>query len=187
VLVYSPRPAEGFEWILPEDHAKFEYFRTAITPGEGAMARWHPPPMRFLREDDDGLPLARSDFPWLGSHLLFARPAAAEALSNLLAGQVEALPVVVEGEDLSALHVLAVLDALDEDRSEVRRFPSTGRVMAVGRASFEEAKLGVTAVFKIPQFSENRGPTWVTDAFVRAIETEGMTGLAFKVVGGSHS
>jgi hypothetical protein len=59
--------------------------------------------------------------------------------------------------------------------------------MAVGRASFEEAKLGVTAVFKIPQFSENRGPTWVTDAFVRAIETEGMTGLAFKVVGGSHS
>lgn len=181
--IFCPRPAEGFEWVAPEGEEGYGYFRSGIAPGKLVKESWHPPRMRMLRQDEDGHPLGPSDFPWLGSHLLILRPVAWRALEQLLRSWVEPLPLVADDEELVALHVLTVIDALDMDASEVQLFPSTGRVMAVRRAVLDRARLGPTPIFKIPEFAENRGPTWVTEEFVHEVESSSLQGLAFEAVG----
>lgn len=90
----------------------------------------------MLREDE-GSKLHRVDLPWVGSHALAfrdtARPVARELLAP--AGEFLDLDQVEESEAVWLFNLCRVIDALDEDRSDLVRFASTGRVMKVNRLS----------------------------------------------------
>ena len=55
------------------------------------------------------------------------------------------------GAPQDLFNVCRVVDALDEDASELHRFPSSGRVMKVSRYAFEPTLVADLTAFRIPQ------------------------------------
>lgn len=75
------------------------------------------------------------------------------------------------------LNVTTLVDALDEDRSELMRSPSTGRILNVERAVFRASALEGVPIFKVPQFA--RGSLYVADPVVELVRGSGLKGLDF--------
>jgi hypothetical protein len=92
----------------------------------------------------------------------------------------ELLPLDVNG-DLNKVfwfHCTRVLDALDESKSKVKRFPN-GRIMAVDKYAFLSDRIGATELFHL---KEERGHAFCTEAFKQKIESENLTGLEFRLL-----
>jgi hypothetical protein len=71
------------------------------------------------------------------------------------------------------------MDALDESRSTIVRFPSSGRIMAIERAAFDTSRLNGIRFFKVPQYL--RGSLWVTDDVANSVRAAGLTGTGFRL------
>jgi len=107
---------------------------------------------------------------------------AVEALSDLLEGRGELLPLEVEGggdlyRELYAFNITRLSDALDEAKSELKRFESDGTIMRVERFEFDPGRLAGETVFKLAQM-----PEWhdfVTGAFMRRVQEAGLRGFSF--------
>jgi hypothetical protein len=69
-----------------------------------------------------------------------------------------------------------VVDALDEENSELIRFDD-GNILDVVRYEFRPHMTAGMAVFKVPQLL--RGPLFVSDEFVEAAASAGLTGPEF--------
>jgi hypothetical protein len=175
--VYEPAVVEGFEWVLPVQNEDFEVFRGL--DGTPRHSTWSPIPMRLLTEDDSGRPLQRADFPWLGSHVLILRDRAVQAVGSVLEDYGELLPLDCAQADLSVLNVCRVVDALDEERSELVRF-GTGRIMKIKRAAFREEALAEAHIFKLPQML--RGSIYLTENIVQQIRHAQLQGIDFRIV-----
>ena len=178
--IYKPVVAEGFEWAQPIDEDDFRIFRH-LGPGVD-RSTWIPVPFWLVREDE-GQTFAESDFPWLGSDTLILRERAVDLLGDLIAPYGELLPLECDEAVLAAFNVHRIIDALDERRSTVVRYPSSGRVMAIERHAFAPEIVGEAVIFKIPEV----GSTYVTDEFVNRVETAGLRGLDFPMIWESGS
>ena len=172
--IYEPRVRPGFEWALPVRDADHEYLWRL--DGTSRRATWRPMPIARLAVDDAGEPLAEADLPWLGGHVLVLRERAAVTLAPLLDRYGELLPLACPDADLWLFNVLTVVDALDEDNSELVRFDD-GDILDVARYEFRADVAAGMAVFKVPQLL--RGPLFVSDQFVEAVATAGLTGPEF--------
>ena len=84
-----------------------------------------------------------------------------------------------DGAELHVINVRCVVDALDEQRSEIVRYPS-GRVLDIPTPVFFEERLHGIALFKIPQLL--RGPTYLGESVVDRISSSALTGLRFELV-----
>jgi hypothetical protein len=117
-----------------------------------------------------------TDFPSLGTVPVFSAKAA-EALSDLIEGRVELLPLDVEGGDeLYAVNVLRVSDALDEQASELKYFPhDPTRIMRIVRHAFDPERLAGETILRLPQ--KPKGRPYITDLFVRRVREAGLRGL----------
>ncbi|GAA4671648.1 imm11 family protein [Phytohabitans rumicis] len=173
--VYEPEVEEGFEWALPLDGKHALLFGGFDgTPRAGA---WSPVPMYLLRSDEGG-PRRRADLPWLGSHVLILRDEAIAEVGPILADHGELLPLECADAGLVVLNVTRVVDALDEERSDIVRF-SSGRIMDIKKATFRGELLTGPAVFKIPQMPF--GPLYFTSDTVELIRATGRhRGVTFR-------
>lgn len=176
--IYEFEVREGYEWVVPRNEADFGVFRAF--DGERRRESWRPVAVRLVKEDEQGRPLLESDVPWLGKHAPVFRDSATEALGGLLSGGGELLPLENEEADLRVLNVTAVLDALDEERSTLVKFPSTGRIMNVKTHVFRPEVIEGAHVFKVPHLL--RGSVFVTDEVVQAAERAGLRGVGFRQV-----
>jgi len=142
--------------------------------GTPIAASWEP--LRMFWETENGA-FAPSDFSRVpGTGLIFSARAL-EALSDLLEGRGELLALeVADGSDYHLFNVTRVIDALDEERSELAYF-SSGRVMDVDRYEFRPEELEGETLFKLAQFPRSR--LYVTDAFVERAERAQLTGFDF--------
>jgi Immunity protein family (Imm11) len=174
--VFTIAPAEGYEWVLPLDDEDFE----VLLRFDGTPRRptWTPMPMRLVTSDE-GVALKRSDFPWLGSHVLIMRPRAIECLRSLLDAHGELLPLQCGNESLQVLNVRSMIEALNLDTSAVVRV-SSGRLMTIRKHVFFPERIADAQLFKLPQIS--RGSIYVSDAFVHAVTSSDLRGLSFKLV-----
>jgi hypothetical protein len=100
------------------------------------------------------------------------RPAAVAVLGPLLEKHGELLPLSCQDADLWLFNTTTVVDALDEDRSELVAFDD-GTILAVERYEFRPE--AVAPVFKVPQLL--RGPLFVSDEFASLLRESGLTGL----------
>lgn len=123
--------------------------------------------------------LPKGDTPGLSSHIPVFSPRAVEILADLLKDGGELLPITCEGEDYFLFNVTRLIDALDQDESELERL-STGRIMAIDRYSFVKSRLMGVNIFKLPQ--KPLSYPYVTDAFVRRVEESGLKGFEFRLV-----
>jgi hypothetical protein len=172
--VYEPRVRPGMEWVLPVHDTDHEYlWHLGAT---SRRANWRPMPVAMLLVDDEGEPRAEADLPWLGGDVLVLRERAVSVLAPLLDLYGELLPLACAEADLWLFNVLTVVDALDEDNSELVRFDN-GDILHVERYQFRPNLVAGLAVFKVPQLL--RGPLFVGDEFVGAVEAAGLRGPEF--------
>lgn len=178
--IYEPDVQESFEWVVLRRDDDFELIRGL---GSAAVARtWEPPPVRLLSYDDrTGQRRAYADLPWLGEHTLVLRDDTIEALRPLLRPFGEFLPLACSEARLALVHVTNVIDALDEERSEILRFPTSGRIMKIARHEFKHRVVVPPQAFKIPQMP--RGAIFLTEDLVRNIDAFGFKGTTFRLDG----
>jgi len=76
------------------------------------------------------------------------------------------------------INVTDLIDCLDYDNSEIKRFPSSGRVMRVIKYVFKIEKLRNTTIFKLPEFP--KAISYVTEEFKNVVEENNIKGFKFK-------
>jgi hypothetical protein len=81
------------------------------------------------------------------------------------------------------LYVRRQVDALDEERSEVERFQSTGRISDVVRAEFHAERLRDAPIFRLPY----GGMIYITDAIADLVQQHGLTGFKLTEVWSAES
>jgi len=175
--IYEPCGAERFELCHPTHQRDFETLNVLID-GTPRSTTWRSPPMRLF-DKDEGQPLLEADSPWLGSHaLIFRRPALGE-LEALLLSCGELLPLDCAVPDLFIYNPTRVLDALDEQASEVERLDS-GAIWMIDRHVFRPEVIAGVDVFKLACL--RCSPTYVSDRFVERFKAAGLRGLVFDKV-----
>ncbi len=119
------------------------------------------------------------DFPGLSSHIPVFNRKAVNALADMLEGNGELLPITCDGEDYFLFNVTRVVDTLNEENSQVKRF-SSGRIMYIVRYSFFPNRLVGLKVFKIPQAVLM--DVLVTDDFVERVKATKLKGFECRLV-----
>jgi hypothetical protein len=87
----------------------------------------------------------------------------------------EILPVHFDEAAFAIFNVTHIIDALDEQASEVVYFPSSGRVANIERFVFKPEVIKDQWIFKLPQDASN----FVTDRFVEVVRAAGLRGFEF--------
>ncbi len=101
---------------------------------------------------------------------------AKEIFGNDLLNSVELLPISYS-EPHYLINVINVIDALDMEKSEFKRYDD-GRIMFCTKYVFKEEVIGNNIVFKIPQFSSAH--IFVTEEFVKQVEENDLKGFVFE-------
>jgi hypothetical protein len=176
MVIYEPKCAEGYEWINFVDRGY--YRRTREFAGESTVATWMSP-TAILVTEDQGRRFRASDFPWLGSHALVMRRSAVDALDDILFANCEVLPL--KTNDNVELFVLntRVVDALDENKSILKRFSSGDGIICILKVSFIPSAIEGIEMFRLPHYG---GPTYVSGHFVERVRAAGLRGLDFSEV-----
>ena len=76
------------------------------------------------------------------------------------------------------INVTDLIDCLDYDNSEIKRFPSSGRIMRVIKYVFKNEKLKNVTIFKLPEFP--KAISYVTEEFKNVVEENNIKGFKFK-------
>ncbi len=123
--------------------------------------------------------LPKGDTPSFDATILVFNAKAVEALADLLEPNGEILPITCEGEPLFLYNVTRLVDALDEENSELERFDD-GRIMDIDRHSFYSEKVANEVVFKVPQIALH--DIFTTDPFIARVAAAGLRGFTFPLV-----
>jgi len=137
-----------------------------------------------LMDNPDSSLAGPSDVLVILRTVVIVSDAARKVLASVLeTTEVEWLRASYRGERWWFMHGLTLLDALDEERSQVRRGQSSGHVMAVGRLRVIPEKCKGHALFRLSRGLE----TWVyivSSDFVDAWNNAGLRGFEFIPLGG---
>jgi hypothetical protein len=172
--IYELTLAKGQEWAMPkvlEDNYVLSDLR-----GQRQL-HWIPIGMDLLTEDDEGAPRGYSDFPWYGSHVLILRSDAANSLRETMGPYGEFLPLK-GGDGLELFNATTVLDALDENRSEIMRFDD-GDILNIERYELRREAVGNCPIFKLPYRASN---LYMQAGFIDQIKDMEFCGIGFRLV-----
>jgi hypothetical protein len=175
MIVYQFQTSDDACTLMPVREPEGDAFERlngqAIDPNS-----WPKVTVRVVRDGSGGTEATDFGLVWTEPAVNFHT---VEALSDLLRQNGQILPLLSEDGDYCAYNVTTLLDALDEDRSVVERF-SSGRVMSVQRFVFRPEVIAAHPIFKIPQFPHAHA--FITDEFVRRVQSARLTGLAPKTL-----
>lgn len=138
---------------------------------------WQAPKVRVV-EDFAGRSFVPVDIPSLGGGADCANARARAVLEGPFADSIRFLPLICDREPFWLLHPTRVVDALDEDRSEMRRLAS-GLVTLIKRPVFVADRLPKGGLFRVPQFWPK---VYAMQDFVDCVQGAGLTGLDFERV-----
>lgn len=174
--IYTPAPLEGAEWLTLRDSDPDQWETLSVLSGPVGSA-WQAPQMSFIRQQEDGTPRQYSDCPWCLHTVLIVRDRALTSLRPLLERYGEILPLRCD-EPVSLFNATTILDALDEERSEIVRFDDGG-LLAIERHVFRPDVIGNCETFKLPGRASR---IYLQETVVRRIGELGLVGLAFDLV-----
>jgi len=176
MTIYVPAVADGYEWINACDNNDYETFLQL--DGRSRLADWSPIKVRRVRADGRQR-FIPSDFPWLESHVLIMRRTATDALRDIPVANGEILPLLTDDNVELVVFNSRVVDALDESRSSLVKFPETNRIMHIDRVAFIEAVIEGIDIFRLPHRASS---TYVSNRFVERVNKAGLRGLEFNRV-----
>lgn len=149
-----------------------------VLEGQPLTASWRPLPVEWILDEAGDDRRRITDCPELTPGVPVLSAQAIDALRPHLEAVGEILPLSHETHQYFALNVTNVVDALDEEHSDLVRFESTGRIMLVKTFVFHESRLGPHSVFKDHRLARNT--VFVTEPFVKAVEGAQLTGFRFR-------
>lgn len=144
--------------------------------GKPLISSWTAPAVQVFREDKFTRNLPPSDFPNLVPDVPVFSLRAVNVLQGLLHENGEILPLSCSEGEYYAFNVTTSINALDESKSEVKRFESSGRIMRIIKYEFFADRLSGATIFKIPQ---TRANVFVTDKFRTIVMDNGLIGFEF--------
>jgi len=175
--VYELSVPEGYEWIVRQIRGNGR--RVRRSSGISQADTWQPVSVELIESDDEGNRRAYADCPWLGNHMLVFRRPARQRVEAAIGEFGEFLPLLCEQADLDLFNVLTVVDALDEEASQVVRFDSSGRIMTIERHEFHREKLPERAIFRVPEAPET---IFYTDTMADEFDSFELRGLCGEVI-----
>ena len=92
--------------------------------------------------------------------------------------EVQIFKIKSENDNLYVVNITNIIDCLDYDKSKIKRFPSSGRVMRVIKYAFKIEKLKNATIFNLPDFP--KGISYVTEEFKKVVEENNIKGFKFK-------
>ncbi|MFN2286474.1 MAG: imm11 family protein [Anaerolineae bacterium] len=133
-----------------------------------------------VAEPGQGLP--GGDFPGLASHIPVFSSKSMHVLGQLLSSVGETIPLQCENCDDTyiALNVTRLIDALDERRSTVKRYTSSGRIMRILRYAFLEEAVSGETLFKIPETVLQE--VYATEVVIEKVAQSDLRGFVFKLI-----
>jgi hypothetical protein len=199
----TERDREGhwrYRWLLEADEdnrSKIDEYRSRynLFRGQSVSEFWQPievvPEDRETYQWQSTPPLG--DFPCLtsaGIEPVFSR-LAVDALSNLLEGNGELLPLNCAEGEYYLFNTTRIVDALDEEKTEFKPYSEVDPDMAyqdddphapvITRPAFYPEVVADLTIFKIP-LRYPFGGTLVTDKFVQRVQETELTGFAFELL-----
>lgn len=171
VYQYVPDVQTYDSLVLPKGKT---YRRLEALQGGRAAGSWQAVSVSIYRVGRFG------DFPYLTSHVPVFSDKALAALSPLLGDSIEALPLNCRSHQLFAIHVLELLDCLDQSRSLIERFDD-GSIMDIERFVFKDDVVKGKHMFRIAQAPLKY--VLISEEFKKAVEESGLRGLRFPKVG----
>ena len=103
-----------------------------------------------------------------------------DVLEDILKNNVEFLRAINDEKELWFINVLTVLDCIDYEKSEYKRFSSSERIMYFTKYAFEKAKIGNNKIFKLKD--EPGSYPFVTEDVKKAVEDNNLKGFIFSKV-----
>jgi len=167
----------GFEWEIDSPEEKRVLGVHDID--HPVITAW-PPPVAHGFDDN---PPAEGDFPSLSNYNMIPvmSQRAWDALRPLIGYCCEPLPIIhPSGQPFYIIHVMETIDALDDERSELRQSQIDGRVNRIFKYAFRKDLLASKHIFKLP--TKSGGELLVDDEFRKAVEQHGLQGLLFDPV-----
>ncbi|WLF69099.1 hypothetical protein Q6375_14125 [Clostridium septicum] len=92
-------------------------------------------------------------------------------------GKSEVLPLKGEEEPYYLLNVFNYVDCIDVDKSQVRYFRNSDRVMSISNYVFKPNMLNGEHIFK--STLQKRGPIFISDELKEKLEKSGLKGFRF--------
>jgi hypothetical protein len=150
--------------------------------GQPVADSWREVPVELIAESDHEANLPIGDFPFLSANVPVFSRAAVSCLGSLLSPAVEVLPLSCPPGlgDYYAINVISVIDGLDERRSRIEYFSSTGRVKRIKKHEFDPDRIEGQVIFRIPQTA--RSEIFVNKQFVEAVSDHDLQGSSQTLV-----
>ncbi|NKB54577.1 MAG: hypothetical protein GKR97_20635 [Rhizobiaceae bacterium] len=173
--IYTVSPGDGFEWVFLHNHEDFE---ALLELGVERVSESFQPLSAYRILEDEGETFRQADLPWIGSHFLVMRDHVREILEPVMADNVEFLPLQTDdGIQLWITHTLRQVPVLDLERSELKRFASSGRIMRIVRHHFLPAVVKAGSAFHLTNMK--RGNLYLSEKVVDAVLQADLTGPKF--------
>ncbi len=135
---------------------------------------WKSIPVRVIEDRK------KSDTPGLSAGIPVFSSRSIEVLNDLMADSVEILPLRCRKGDYYAINVLNVLDCIDYESSEFKKFENSGRIMRFIKYSFKPNYVNGKHIFKIVDEPVRR--PFVSDEFRNRVLDNELVGFKFDLV-----
>ncbi len=158
-------PSGEFDWISFSDNFDGSRIEDDITSE------------KFKFKDTKMLKVG--DFPHLSPGILVVSSKAYEMIS-VYKREVQTIPFKVGENQYYLGNVVNVIDCLDYDKSIIKNFPNSDKILRIKNFSFNQEKLEGETLFKIPELNTSR--IFVTREFIKSYEDNSLEGLVFNEV-----
>ena len=180
--IFQLQFVEKCEYIAPIHDADVDLFEDL--DGTPWSADWTPVEMEIYKVGDRRRRLRHADFLNLLGWALVLRDRAIDLAGPIVAPFGEILPLTCADVNVSLFNPLEILDALDESRSQIVRFPSSGRIMVIEKYVFRPEVIPERGIFRSPQ--EPTRPFFYSEPVADDLMNLGLTGLELRPVWDSN-
>ena len=175
VKIWKLGNTDGTGLLLPE--AKWTYDMFMSFDGRSHLVGWSAPKLVICEDEPYGDIGDAPSFPHLLPLLLSAR--GVDLLSDLIADDIELLPVRCDVGDYWFVNVTTVLDCINIEKSSYETFRS-GEIMRFCEYWLKDEVMEGHNIFLSSE--EKRAAIFVSDAFKERVEECGITGFSFNLV-----
>lgn len=136
------------------------------------ISDWIAPAVVFDRTKSQKI----SDFPIFSVHVPVFSKKAVQCMEEILLTHGQILPLKCERDEYFAYNVTTVIDAIDEEKSEIIRIP-TGKIVHVTKFVLNDDKLTGNSIFKLKHLELME--VFVTGDFVERVAQNNLSGFDF--------
>ncbi|KYN78011.1 hypothetical protein A0J52_01630 [Clostridium sporogenes] len=104
---------------------------------------------------------------------------AVKVLKKYLENNAEILPISYDKGEYFIINVTNVKDCIDNEKAEVKRFKSSGKIMRFIKYAFEFEVIKNEHIFKIPEL---KGRVFVSEEFRQRVMDKDLKGFKFELV-----